>query len=169
MVVGPWWQVEASTSRGQRYFDDKYSTKLVQTPPVPPARLGKEGAVRSEMQITLDWVSPSQTSPRRMHSQPRLSRSSAMIFGNASQSTKGRAGRVFLFSYLQSVWSCSTHLASSLYPQRRAKLGTPRQGKIIRTSMPISLTGTDPPWGSGTLKHNLTLTTFGLGRRTAEL
>lgn len=138
---------EYQTSRGQRYLDHKYPAELAQTPPVPPGRLGKEGAVRSEMQITLDWVSPSQTSPRRTHSQPRLSRSRLMIFRERFTSTKGRAGRGFVSSALRSVWSCSAHTSASfMRPQRRPELGTPRQGKIVRSSVPISLTGTDPPW-----------------------
>lgn len=98
-------------------MDDKYFALLAQTPPVPPGRLGKEGAVRSEMQITLDWVSPSQTSPRRMHSQPRLSRSSAMIWEGMHHQHKGKGWLWFsVLSIAVCVISYSTHMASSLYP-----------------------------------------------------
>ncbi|KAK2605196.1 hypothetical protein N8I77_008051 [Diaporthe amygdali] len=78
----------------------------MQTPPATPGRLGKEGAVKSEMQITLDWVSPSQTSPRRLDGCiPSLvwSRSSLVILGNASPAQ--RKGLVVVSALTpQSVW-----------------------------------------------------------------
>lgn len=127
MAVGSWSQLGVLTTRGHRYLNEKYSAALlVQTPHVPPGRLGKEGAVRSEMQITLDWVSPSQTSPARIAFPASSVSKQRDDLGEMHHSTKGRAGRGFLSSQLQSVWSYSKHMASSPCPQRRTKLGTPR-------------------------------------------
>lgn len=97
MVVGSWVVDTPNCDRGHRYLNEKYSAALlVQTPHVPPGRLGKEGAVRSEMQITLDWVSPSQTSPARIAFPASSVSKQRDDLGEMHHSTKGRAGRGFL-------------------------------------------------------------------------
>lgn len=134
-------------------------------------RRGKEGAAKSEMQITLDWVSPSQTSPRRTHSQPRLSRSSLMILGYAIASTNGRAGRGFCLAH---CGLCATHIDCcycrySIHSGAESKAWKASVKQIVRTKDADIAYWLRPTQGSGKHRRNLRLTTFDRGRGTAKL